>query len=39
MHLSLEKVAPVPRAIGTVSHILCCPVLGGCITKMSGSRC
>jgi len=28
-HLSLEKDAPVPRAIGTVGHILCRPVLGG----------
>jgi transposase InsO family protein len=28
-HLSLEKDAPVPRAIGTVGHILCHPVLGG----------
>jgi len=28
-HLSLSKDAPVPRAIGTVGHILCRPVLGG----------
>ena len=29
-HLSLDKDdAPVPRAIGTVGHILCLPVLGG----------
>ena len=28
-HLSLEKNAPVPRAIGAVGHILCRPVLGG----------
>ena len=28
-HLSLEKDAPVPRAIGTVGDILCRPVLGG----------
>ncbi len=27
--LSLEKDAPVPRAIGTVGHILYRPVLGG----------
>jgi transposase InsO family protein len=28
-HLSLDKDSPVPRAIGTVGHILCRPVLGG----------
>ena len=28
-HLSLEKDAPVPRAIEVVGHILCRPVLGG----------
>lgn len=28
-HLSLSKDAPVPRAIGTVGHILCRPILGG----------
>ena len=28
-HLSLDKDAPVPRAIGTVAHILCRPILGG----------
>ena len=28
-HLSLEKDAPVSRAIETVGHILCRPVLGG----------
>jgi len=28
-HLSLKKDAPVPRAIGTVGHILCRPILGG----------
>jgi hypothetical protein len=28
-HLSLEKDAPVPRAIGAICHILCRPVLGG----------
>jgi transposase InsO family protein len=28
-HLSLEKDAPVPRAIGTVGHIHCRPILGG----------
>jgi len=28
-HLSLDKDAPVPRAVGTVGHILCLPVLGG----------
>jgi transposase InsO family protein len=28
-HLSLEKDAPVPRAIGAVGHILCHPILGG----------
>jgi transposase InsO family protein len=28
-HLSLEKDAPVPRAIATIGHILCLPVLGG----------
>ena len=25
-HLYLEKDAPVSRAVGTVGHILCCPV-------------
>ena len=28
-HLSLDKDAPVPRAVGTVGHIICHPVLGG----------
>jgi len=28
-HLSLEKDAPIPRATGTVGHILCHPILGG----------
>ena len=28
-HLSLEKDAPVSRAVGTVGHIFCLPVLGG----------
>jgi hypothetical protein len=28
-HLSPDKDSPVPRAIGTVGHILCRPVLGG----------
>ena len=28
-HLSLEKDAQVPRAVGTVGHILCYPILGG----------
>jgi transposase InsO family protein len=28
-HLSLEKDAPVPRAVGTVGRIFCRPVLGG----------
>lgn len=28
-HLSLDKYTPVPRAIGTIGHILCRPVLGG----------
>ena len=28
-HLFLDKYAPIPRAVGTVGHILCLPVLGG----------
>jgi hypothetical protein len=28
-HLSLEKDAPVPRAVGTVGRILCHAILGG----------
>jgi hypothetical protein len=28
-HLSLEKDSPVPRAVETVGHVLCRPVLGG----------
>ncbi len=28
-HLSLDKDTSVPRAVGTVGHILCRPVLGG----------
>ena len=35
-HLSLEKDAPVTRAVGTIEHILCRPILIGLITNMSG---
>jgi hypothetical protein len=35
-HLSLEKDAPVSRAVGRAGRILCHPILGGYITSMSG---
>lgn len=36
-HLSLEKDAPVPRAIGTVGHIFFAVLSwAGCITNISG---
>jgi hypothetical protein len=28
-HLSLNKDAPVPRAVETAGHIVCQPILGG----------
>jgi hypothetical protein len=33
-HLSLEKDAPVPRAVGTVGHVLCRPSWAGCTINM-----
>jgi hypothetical protein len=35
-HLSMQKDAPVPRAVERVGRINCRPVLGGCIINMSG---
>jgi hypothetical protein len=36
-HLSLDKDAPVPRAVGTVGHIFVVRSWAGCIISMSGS--
>ena len=35
-HLSLEKDAPVSPAVDRAGHILCRPILAGCITNMPG---
>src|SRR6202048_5227590 len=35
-HLSLDKDSPLSRTVERAGHILCRPILGGCITNMSG---
>jgi hypothetical protein len=35
-HLSLEKDAPISRAVDRAGHILCRPTWADCITNMLG---
>jgi hypothetical protein len=36
-HLSLNKDAPIPRAVQAAGRILCRPILADCITNTGGS--